>query len=115
MNGVKKYVVSLFVMMIVSIVLLVIVSTLTYLLKWQADKAMIGIIVTYIFVAFSGGISIKGKRKILSAVMLGTLYVLLLVGVAYMGFQIPFTFSKRFLLIWLLVVCSTYVGMCVKR
>lgn len=115
MNNVKKYAISLSVMIVVSIVSIVIVSTLTYLLKWQADKAMIGIIVTYVVTGFSGGVCHGGKRKILSALLMGTIFVLLLAALAYLGFQIPFELSKRFLLIWLLIVCSTFVGMCMKR
>ena len=111
----KKYIISLSVMILVSIILLVLVSALTYLFKWQADKAMIGIIVTYVLGAFAGGLGIKSKRKMLAAVVLGTVYIFLLAEVAYLGLHIPFELSKKFLLIWLLVVCSAYVGVCLKR
>ena len=115
MYKMKKYIISLSVMMLVSIISLVLVSALTYLFKWQADKAMIGIIVTYIVAGFFGGICLRCKRKIAGAIALGTSYMFLSVVCAYMGFGISFDFSKRCLLIWLLITCSSFAGMCMKK
>ena len=111
----KNYIISLSVMILVSIISLVLVSALAYLFKWQADKAMVGIIVTYIIVGFFGGICLRYKRKIVGAIVLGTSYMFLLVVCAYMGFRISFVFSRRSLLIWLLITCSSFAGMCMKK
>ena len=115
MNRVKKYIAALGVMWMVSIVSLVIVGLLTYLFKWQADKAMIGIILTYVLAGFVGGFFMGGKRTILGASVLGTIYVFLSVILAYMVFQISFKFTTSFLLICTIIVCSCFVGMCLKR
>ena len=59
MYRIKKYSIAIGAMIGMTLVSLLIVSTLTYLFKWQADKAMIGIIVTYILVGFAGGFVLK--------------------------------------------------------
>ena len=115
MGRMKRYAIALGVMMIVTVMSLLVVSALTYWFKWQADKAMIGIIATYIVVGFFGGICLRCKRKIMGAIVLGTSYMFLLVVCAYMGFRILFEFSDRCLLIWLLIVCSSFGGMCMKK
>lgn len=115
MYKVKKYVISLCIMMIVATVFLLIVSALTYMFKWQADKAVIGIIITYVLAGFAGGISLRKERKIIGALGLGTMFMLLLVICSRIGFQIPFEFSVRVIRIWLLITSSTFVGMCLKR
>lgn len=122
MYNVKKYIMAIIVMVAIASVALLMLGTLTYFYKWQADKAMIGIIVTYVLTGFFGGFTLSrlekreyGRKKGIETLVLGTLFVLLLTLGSSFGFQIPFSFSSRFVLIWLLVICSIFGGMCVKR
>ena len=115
MNKIKNFVFAMGSMLAMTVISLLVVSALVYLFKWQADKAMIGIIATYIVVGFCGGICLRCKRKIMGAIVLGTSYMFLLVVCAYMGFRISFEFSGRCLLIWLLIICSSFGGMCMKK
>ena len=121
MDKIKKYVVSLCVMIAVSILLLVVVSTLTYAFKWKANKAMIGIIVTYILAGGAGGLCMRnvmykdsGKR-VKEAVTLATTYIFFLWIISYFVAQIPFQFSFEFIMIWILVVCSSFITMNMKK
>ena len=115
MGKMKRYAIALGVMMIVTVMSLLVVSTLTYWFKWQADKALVGIIIVYIVAGFFGGFCLNSKRKMMGAIVLGTSYMFLLVVCAYMGFGILFEFSRRCFLIWLLIICSSFAGMCVKK
>lgn len=120
MHRVKRYIISLSIMMIVAMVSLLIVSILTYLFKWQSDKAMIGIIVTYVFAGFAGGICLRRekqmghRRKLIESLIIGTAYMLLLLLLSCFVFQIPFQFSIRFLMIWLLIVFTAFVAVSMK-
>ena len=115
MGKMRKYIAAIVVMLFTTVVALGVVSILTYMFKWQADRAMIGIVATYVLAGFAGGIFLIGKRKALGPVILGTVYMLFMLAFSHMGFHITFKFSKRFVLIWLLVVSSAYVGRCIKR
>ena len=113
----KRYVVSLGIMMVTVVVSLMIVSTLTYSFKWQADKAMVGIIVTYILAGFMGGVFVGKdgertiRRNVIEAGGLSFLFLLFLVLCSGLGFHIPFEFTIRVFLIWLLIACGTFGGM----
>ena len=121
MDTVKKYVVSLCVMIAVSILLLVVVSTLTYVFKWKANKAMIGIIVTYVLAGGAGGLCMRkvmhkdSRKRVKEAVTLATTYIFFLWIISYFVAQIPFKFSFEFILIWILVVCSSFITMNMKK
>jgi len=120
MYKIKKYMIAISVMLVVSIVSLFVVSTFTYLFKWQANKAMIGIIVTYVLAGFAGGICLRNetqigyRRRLIEALIIGTAYMLLLLLLSCFIFQIPFRFSIQFLMIWLLIVLSSFVAMSLK-
>ena len=120
MCKVKKYCIAIGVMLVVSIVSLLVLSTLTYLFKWQADKAMIGIIVTYVLAGFAGGICLRNeiqigdRRRLIEALIIGTAYMLLLLLLSCFIFQIPFRFSIQLIMIWLLIVLSSFVAMSLK-
>lgn len=121
MYKVKRYIIAIGMMLITSVVSLLVVSTFTYLFKWQADKAMIGIFVTYVLAGFIGGFCLrKGKRgeirrKVIESLILANIFTFLLILFSYIIFQIPFELSSRFLLIWMLIVCSSFGGTCCKR
>ena len=121
MYKLKKYVIALCVMVVTTVLALLTLGMLVFCLKWQADKAMVGIIGIYILAAVSGGITLNrlGKReyrrrKIIETLVLGSLYSLLLIIVAVLGCKIPFRITSRFILIWLLFVCGTFCGIHIK-
>ena len=121
MYKVKKYIVTLSVMLIASVVALLVVSTLTYIFKWQADKAMIGIIITYVLVGFAGGVSFRKNekekmvKKILESFIVTIFFVIVTTMISMLVTQNPFVFSSRSILILLLITSSVLCGMCVKR
>lgn len=124
MNGIKKYMVAIILMLLLSVVMLFIVTTLTYVCEWQADKAMIGIVVTYILTGLAGGICLRffGKkeyvaepkngirRKAIEALILSNVFFALLLMLSVFGLQISFAFSGRFFMIWLLFLGTTFLG-----
>ena len=125
MGKMRGYVIAIGIMIATSMVSLVVVSVLTYWFKWQADKAMIGIIITYVLAGFAGGNYLSKRmkeecrksvfKKIAESTFLATIFILFSIVGAYVGFQILFVFSRRFLLVWLLIICSSFVAMCMKR
>lgn len=121
MGRMKNYIISIIVMILSTTLFLVVISMFTYLLKWQADKVMVGIMITYVLAGFTGGFCLRRRKKIgiqrmmIDAGLLGTVFMFLLVLFSYFIFQIPFEFSSRFLLIWMLIVCGSFGGICCKR
>ena len=105
-------------MVLVSMVLLVVLTTLTYIFKWQADKAMVGIIVTYVMAGVAGGVYLrkteKGtlRKKLLVSLMASALFIMILEIPSFLIVRNEFLFSGRFLLVWLLITCSVFGGMC---
>ena len=124
MSRIKKYLIAIVIMSMISVAMLLIVTTLTYAFKWQADKAMIGIVVTYILAGLSGGICLRyfGKKeyvmeqkneiakKAVEALILSAVYLVLLLTISIFGLQIPFGFSGRFFMIWILLFGATFLG-----
>lgn len=118
MRKIRSLIVVWATMMIVSIICLLGVSTFTYTYKWQADKALIGITVTYIITGFFGGLvmRIQNKdeksmgRKMLEAIFLSVVFMLLLVVLSAFVMHIPFEFSSRFLMIFMLLTGSSCLG-----
>lgn len=118
MRKIRSFIITLIIMSIMSIICLVIVSLLSYFYKWQADKALIGITVTYILTGFIGGLAqkIQNKehknmgRKMLDAIVLSSSYILILIMASVFLAQIPFAVSSRFLMILMLMVGSTCLG-----
>lgn len=125
MRNVKRYLITIGVMIITAAVALLVVSVLTYWLKWQADKAMIGIIGTYVLTGVSGGVYFArsekrkngSKRKLelgksmVEAVKISTIFIITLVLCSSIGFEISFYFSSRFILIWLLIASGFFLGL----
>lgn len=120
MYKVKKYIMTLIVMLIASVVSLLIVSTLAYIFKWQADKAMIGIIITYVLGGFVGGLSFrksekeKWVKKILESLIVTILFMIVATIISVLVTQNSFVFSGKSILILLLITSSVLCGMCVK-
>ena len=119
MYKVKKYIIAVGVMLMVSAVCLLVVSIFTYWLKWNSDRAMIGIMVTYVLSGFLGGVVLNRlerreykPRKEAEVVVLSILYVLVLIIGSFLCVQVSFEFTGKCILIWLLIMCSMYVGVC---
>lgn len=116
MRKMKNILVSIIVMGITAVIALLIVSALTYLLKWQADKAMIGIIVTYILAGFVGGQTQRRLsheknmyKKLFEGILLGTIFMMVLVLLSVFVGN-PFVISGRMLMIWMLLAGSACLG-----
>ena len=115
---------ALMVMGVVTILLLISVSSLTYYLGWRADKAMQGITYTYILTGLSGGIWFgcrSKKRGLAKALLYGIILVSLYWGI--LGGGIMFFMGEtiqdigRFAIVWGLMTLSFCVGelICPKR
>lgn len=126
------YFAALFFMSITAVLCLVIVSFFTYYFKWQADTAQIGITLTYILAGLVGGFFLKwypkwkekGQdsivqeqrlsygfgQKMREAFLIGTLFMLILLGISILGLGNTFTFSKKVWIIWMLLAGSCCIG-----
>lgn len=117
MQFVKKYIIPLIIMSLVSILMLLVVSLLAYLYKWQADKALIGITVTYILAGMAGGAGLKKSsvtkdigKKLFEGILLGTIFMILLIVISFVITNNGFQISGRFLMIWMLIIGSASIG-----
>ena len=114
MNKIKRYLSAVIVMLVASFAALVILTTLTYILKWQAKEALIGIIVAYVMAGAAGGLCLRDrnskaiKEKIIRALIASTMYLMILSLGAQLITEVPFDFSGRLGLIYLLVTCSAF-------
>lgn len=121
MEKIRKYILTVGVMLIVAFIMLFVVSILTYIFKWQADKVRIGIIITYVFAGFVGGyFSYKEERSgvtkmLLEAMTISFLFIFLLLIASMIIQQSVFYLSKQSLLIFALIVSSVYWGNFVRR
>ena len=109
----RRYVIAIGMMLFTSIITLLVVSTLTYWFKWQADKAMVGIIVTYVLAGVAGGIVLGPeslKKRILQAGLLAFLYLLVLTVLVFVFFDKGLEFSKQAILTYGLVMGSVFMG-----
>ena len=118
MKKIKTFLITIIIMLIASTLSLLVVSALTYFYKWQADKALIGITLTYILAGFSGGLFLKIKSKgqlsmtwkMLEACLLSTIFMGILIVISVFVIKIPFAISSRFLMICMLFLGSTCLG-----
>lgn len=124
MRKIRSFGIAIIIMMLASLLALFVVSVLTYFLKWYADKAMIGIIVTYVIAGFVGGLCYKrlekkqygderktgvGKKGI-DALILSFIFMLLLFVLSVFVLRNPIEISGRMLMIWFLLASSTFLG-----
>lgn len=117
MRIITKWIVPLFVMTVVSMLMLIGVSMLAYIYKWYADKALLGITLTYIIAGFVGGRVLKRlsevkdmNKKLLESILLGVLAMALLVLFSLLVTDNAFGISSRFLMIWMLITGSASLG-----
>lgn len=128
----KAVAISILSMSLVSILSLMILSILTYIFKWQADTAMLGITGTYILAGFCGGLALKfahlwkGRKKedgvqvqretisigtkMVEAILTATLFMGILQLLSLIAGTGTFELSGRFLTIWMLLVGSACLG-----
>jgi len=100
-----------------SIVLLLGLSVLTYIFKWKADTALVGITFCYIAVGFFGG-KVKAiwsyetgvGRKLIDGLVIGNLFMLCLLAVSTFLIVNEFLLESRFFMIWMLIMGSTALG-----
>lgn len=118
MRKIRNILIAIIIMFITSALSLLIVSMLSYTYKWQADKALIGITITYIVTGFIGGLMqrIRNKeqksmgRKMLDGIVLSCMFMGVLVLLSVFVAQNPLEISSRFLMIWMLLMGSTCLG-----
>ena len=118
MKKIRDLCVTLVVMFLISLISLLVVTLLSYNYKWQADKAMVGITVTYILVGFSGGLVQrfldKKERsigqKMLGGILLASFFIGILCVVSFVLGSGSMQISSRFLMIWMLLIGSTCLG-----
>lgn len=117
MQSMKKYLFPLVIMCFFSVGLLIGLSVLTYIFKWKADQALIGITFVYIAAGFIGGKANKRMsyemsmgRKLIDGFAIGTVFVFLLLLLSFLFIEQEFTFGSRFITIWLLMAGSAALG-----
>lgn len=117
MRNMKKYIIPILIMSVVSILMLLAVSVLAYIYKWQADKALIGITGTYILAGLAGGLGLRRVsftkdmgKKLLEGILLGSSFMILSVVASVFITDISPEVSGRFLLIWMLITGSASLG-----
>lgn len=118
MRKIRNLIIIIIIMSCISILSLGILSVLSYIYKWQADKALVGITFTYILAGFVGGLGQKiinreektMGRKMLGGILLSTLFMAILVIASIFLIQNPFMLSSRFLMIWMVLMGSTCLG-----
>lgn len=130
MKKVRNSILGIVIMIIMSLICLLVVSFLTYKLKWQADAAMLGITLTYILAGFFGGLGMKWipllwKRnkveivekesigvteKIVESILTSALFIILLWIVSLFLTEEGMQFSGRLFIIWMLLMGSVALG-----
>lgn len=125
---IKTTLLSVIIMGIVSSSALVILSVFTYLFKWQAPQAQLGITLTYIISGFLGGflpsvIGESGKNKkevkntensmkttLMKSVTQSTIYMSILLLISILISKSESWDIGQIVLIWILLVCSNALG-----
>lgn len=117
MQIIKKNLVPVLIMLLVSVVLLLVLSLLTYIYKWQADKALLGITITYILVGFFGGKIQKRlsqttdmSRKLVEGIILGIIFIGLLLCISLFVIEKEWSFTSRFFMVGMLITGSVCLG-----
>lgn len=118
MRKLGNFMVVILLMLAVSCISLAVISILANIQDWQADKALLGIILTYGLAGFVGGFSQKirsrekkgiGKRMA-EGVEIASAFMFVLVLACMFVIDTPFTISSRLLRIWALLIGSACLG-----
>ena len=118
MRKIGNLIIIIVFMFLIAAISLMLVAAFSYLYKWQADKALIGITVTYILAGFSGGLMQnrwnRGNKtigkKMAEGIALGTVFMAIIVLMAVFALESSVAVSTRFLMLWMLVAGSTCLG-----
>ena len=136
-HSVVSYATSILLMAFISFLSLLVLSLLTYLFKWQAPQAMVGIILTYILAGFGGGLLWSNKaNKVYTSYISRIIRDSLISGSGYIGLlaicflcvrerlqksiQAPLQMGNqidvpRIASVWLLVVAAYAIGAILRR
>ena len=119
---------SLAIMGITSVIALVILSILTFQLKWQAPQVQVGITLTYIISGFLGGFlpNVMGKSRIkkkgvgdtetsvkivlVKGITQGTIYIAVLLSISILLSANEGWDMAQIFLIWILLSVSSSLG-----
>ena len=118
----KKIIIPLGVMGVSSTILILALSILTYIWKWKADTALIGITFIYMLAGFLGGvckkrISDEGAigKKLLEGIVVGSLFAIILFVISVFGMKNAIIFDRRFFVVWMVIIGSCALGSILKR
>lgn len=116
-NTIKNLFISLVIMGLTSVIILFVVSALTYLLKWQAPQALVGITLTYILTGFVGGMlqgalegALELRERVVHGLILGSVYMIILLLLSVVLVEKPGWDYVHLLMIWILLACSSVLG-----
>jgi D-alanyl-lipoteichoic acid acyltransferase DltB (MBOAT superfamily) len=125
---IKNTLLSVIIMGITSAATLVILSVFTYLFKWQAPQAQLGITLTYIISGFLGGflLSVIDKNRktekevgntehimkntLITGITQGAIYMAILLSISILISANESWDIGQIVLIWILLVCSNTLG-----
>lgn len=118
MKKLGNVILTVVVMMAVSCISLAVISILANINEWKSDKALLGIIVTYIIAGFAGGFLQKIRnlkqegmgKKIMESIMAASVFMFVLALASVFVIQTPFRISQRFFMIWMLLIGSACLG-----
>lgn len=106
-------------MVALSMLLIMGLSYVTFLRKWQAKEALFGIYVIYIFTGFCAGIIYKkvaqlSERRIVvcmfRGIEVGTLFLLFMVVVVLFYFKEKNIDIQKLMMIWMIITSSSSLG-----
>ena len=124
---IKTTLFAVIIMGITSAATLVILSVFTYLFRWQAPQAQVGIILTYIISGFLGGVlpsMIEERRKkkevknterstknaLIKGITQGTIYMAVLLSISILLSANESWDMVQILLVWILLSVSSTLG-----
>lgn len=118
MRKIKNYILVIILMLFISGISLFVLGLLTYMQKWQADKALVGVVAAYILAGYFGGLFQKiinketreNGKKIAEGIITASGFMLVLTCLCVFGQGGSLVFSTRFFMIWALLVGSACLG-----
>ena len=120
--AIKKIFWGVAIMLLTSFLALLILSILTYILKWQAPQAQVGIRLTYIVGGFIGGFFSCRigeedviKNNLVCGMTQGALEMAILLGISILVSANAQWNLVQILLIWVLLSASCTLGISVAR
>ena len=116
-NMIKSFLIPLLAMGLTSVGVLFVVSVLTYLFKWQAPQALVGITFAYILTGFVGGVLqgilegfLELRERVVHGLVLGSGYMIVLLILSVVLVEKSGWDYVHLLMIWILLACSSVLG-----